>query len=199
MNKVYYANELYHYGVLGQKWGIRRFQNEDGTLTEEGKKRYGSDSILRNIARNEFNTSLGQRMMVNLNKGYRQDKRIIKERYKEKKQGVKDKDKLKSLKNDYKKTLGEARTTAAEVMYPWQGKNANERIQTRAKGKMFLQSILTGTGYGSMVYDRMRSNNYSRAASAGAAWIASLANASTFGLVGTGQYVYEKIKSEKKK
>ena len=63
---------------------------------------------------------------------------------------------------------------------------------------MFLQSILTGTGYGSMVYDRMRSNNYSRAASAGAAWIASLANASTFGLVGTGQYVYEKIKSEKK-
>lgn len=34
-------NELYHHGILGQKWGIRRFQNPDGSLTEAGKKRYG--------------------------------------------------------------------------------------------------------------------------------------------------------------
>ena len=32
--------ELYHHGIKGQKWGIRRFQNEDGSLTAEGKKRY---------------------------------------------------------------------------------------------------------------------------------------------------------------
>lgn len=35
------TTELYHHGIKGQKWGIRRFQNEDGTLTEAGKKRYG--------------------------------------------------------------------------------------------------------------------------------------------------------------
>ena len=32
-------NELYHHGVLGQKWGVRRYQNKDGSLTMAGKKR----------------------------------------------------------------------------------------------------------------------------------------------------------------
>lgn len=35
-----YDSELKHWGILGQKWGIRRFQNEDGTLTPAGKERY---------------------------------------------------------------------------------------------------------------------------------------------------------------
>lgn len=31
---------LQHHGIMGQRWGIRRYQNPDGTLTEAGKKRY---------------------------------------------------------------------------------------------------------------------------------------------------------------
>lgn len=36
-----YSDELYHYGIKNQRWGTRRFQYEDGSLTPEGKERYG--------------------------------------------------------------------------------------------------------------------------------------------------------------
>lgn len=44
---VYVAHaELYHHGIKGQKWGVRRFQNEDGSLTAKGVKRYAADADL---------------------------------------------------------------------------------------------------------------------------------------------------------
>lgn len=36
-----------HHGILGQKWGVRRYQNEDGTLTAEGRERYGYSTSVR--------------------------------------------------------------------------------------------------------------------------------------------------------
>lgn len=42
--KIYYGGEMYHFGILGQRWGQRRYQNPDGTYTEEGKLRRRVDS-----------------------------------------------------------------------------------------------------------------------------------------------------------
>lgn len=55
---------LYHHGIKGMKWGVRRFRNMDGTLTPAGKKRYHSQSDLEALAPKTYNRvrKTGQRI-----------------------------------------------------------------------------------------------------------------------------------------
>lgn len=57
-----YERELYHHGIKGQKWGIRRFQNPDGSLTSAGKKHRNESEIKPN--RKTLNDSLDERTVL---------------------------------------------------------------------------------------------------------------------------------------
>ena len=58
---------LCHHGILGMKWGVRRYQNKDGSLTSAGKSRYmtpdKSDSAVTKRVKNDYNTLSDQEFM----------------------------------------------------------------------------------------------------------------------------------------
>ena len=64
MGYFYSDEELSHHGILGQKWGIRRYQNADGSLTAKGKKRYDESET-----KEKRHLGIDKRGNINLIKG----------------------------------------------------------------------------------------------------------------------------------
>lgn len=65
------ADELYHHGIKGMKWGVRRFQRKDGSLTSAGKKRYLNDpSVTSSKAKMESDRAKQRLANAEYNKAY---------------------------------------------------------------------------------------------------------------------------------
>lgn len=80
MRYVYYADDyddsyLSHHGILGMKWGIRRFQNKDGSLTSEGKKHREENDSKDNIM--EQPKTKKKRDMSKIQKGMASTKQLM--------------------------------------------------------------------------------------------------------------------------
>lgn len=65
-----YPSYLIHYGIQGQKWGVRRYQNEDGSLTSEGIEHYGYGSKRDNEKLYKKLSKVGKNAKVYPNGGY---------------------------------------------------------------------------------------------------------------------------------
>ena len=76
MEYVHYIasdGELCHWGIKGQKWGIRRYQNKDGSLTPAGRKRYGDDASsdtpkkksVKDMTDDEIRTAIARKKLEN--------------------------------------------------------------------------------------------------------------------------------------
>lgn len=152
-----YEQYLAHHGVKGQKWGTRRFQNEDGTLTEEGKKRYYKDT---GFARNVLGGDFGLRAAANANQ-----EQFEARAHNAKRSG----DKANAKKY---REYAEAQRKASADMKAYRAKTSTAKLitqnlllspvgghvyrQARARGSGFISSVLQGgsgmIGYGVGLY-----------------------------------------------
>jgi len=62
---------IVHHGILGQKWGVRRYQNKDGTLTRDGQKRY--------LKENEHNIDIAKKSLRIAEREYAPKKALVTE------------------------------------------------------------------------------------------------------------------------
>lgn len=130
------ANYLIHHGILGMKWGVRRYQNKDGSLTEAGKQRYSSElhynieQQAKTVFNNSYSNKTGDTYMTKLISSKINDEESIK---KEAETIRKEANKLSSLHNQYYKEFGE---------------NANRIMKTPAFKKELDKKLFEAFGNG---------------------------------------------------
>lgn len=151
-NNPYRSSDIYHHGIKGQRWGVRRFQNPDGTLTEEGKRRYGTR--LEGSVNPNNKGAIRRLVTGDIPIGFLGKKRIA--------------DRLENLETKVLKDNSNKKGTAAyeslSKMQKAQKQLNTDRDVYLAKtstGKLFVQNMLLPAG-GDHLYRNLRSMDVSR-------------------------------------
>lgn len=162
MRPVYYNGELVHYGIKGQRWGVRRFQNPDGTLTAAGKRREIKKLTSETRSRHEkevqsyvkakkqakANIKAERANFKNVRKETFKNRVKINNEYEKEKSRIKnnapDPAKIKTAVKKYNKTFdaaekaqhkADSKWTEAQALYKSLGKTKIARIINAARGK----------------------------------------------------------------
>lgn len=157
MMRTAYPNELYHSGVKGQKWGQRRYQNPDGTLTAEGKARY------RNAKKKRYNleTEASRAASVYVDRARRLEKQTakynkIKERGEDTTKQTAKLDNAKKAEKYWKQHSSEARKELENHVNNMTKEYKNKKIAdipyaSTKYGKQVAGNVLTTKNYASAV------------------------------------------------
>lgn len=168
--------ELYHYGILGQKWGVRRYQNPDGTYTAEGRRRRLSEIRSENKKAFELGrkaTIYGRATKIGMNKLIKTENKINKLTKKNPQDSSKKRKKLEyqwltqakttvKLSDEYKRALKEAEEHCESLIKKYGKENikpisykkeSNARLgeyqlinERVASGKEIVSSLLVSFG-----------------------------------------------------
>lgn len=174
---------LAHHGIKGQKWGHtngppypldKKISDRIKKMKSIGQKKvdphdtatmakYKTTNRINRHLRASYNSVLGQKLAVRLNKGYREDRKEIKSEYKAAKKSLDKKaenykEQKKELKSAYKESKTLAATRAADAIYGKQSHELNYKVQSESIGKAYVKSMLLG-GYGSLAYNNSRVND----------------------------------------
>ncbi len=163
---VYSDNYLAHHGIMGQKLGIRRYQNQDGTLTPEGKRRYGKIG-LQSDSNSGFRRFWGRDYGPYTNAKRREDRVIgneVKSKYYKKladttrKDGNGDKKTEKMVKK-YEKISQKAKSKS--TAQDKRNLDIERRLDQTSTNKLALQRILFGSA-GARTYRSVRARDKGR-------------------------------------
>ena len=150
--ELYQTDELRHWGVKGMRWGIRRYQNRDGTLTEAGKKRYAKElkklKAEEKMLKNKERTKAKMDKLEELRKSNEERKQNLgegKAKKTEEKKAEAPKMEKKAVKDMTTEEL-QARKARLQLEKDYKDLLKQTRGEQAAKGKSFVEEVLTNSG-----------------------------------------------------